>query len=302
MKKSTKILLFGGLLLIAVGSALIATVSGIYGTTKVVQMVTNGDLAMRIGNGNVGITSFFDHMGEEIENDFSVGYMSKEKIATKDEVSNLDISLTGGSFKIKESEDDAVYLTIKQIGGIKCSITEDKTLKINQKKEDVINGAGEIILYLPKSMEFEAVSVDLGGGEMDMYEMTAEELEISVGAGQINLQKMQIECANVSVGAGEINVEESSVDDLVLDIAMGNAEFDGKIQNSCEISCSMGNVSMELEEKEEKYDYKIECDAGEVEVGSVQSAGVSFSREIDNGQGRLIQVDCALGNVEIDFD
>lgn len=302
MKKSTKILLFGGLLLIAVGSVLVATVSSIYGTSKIIQMVKNGDLTMRIGEAYVGITGFFSDIGDDLEDDLSIGYVEKERIAGKEEVKNLDISLTGGSLKVKESEDDSVYLTMKQIGGLKYSIDEDKTLKINQKKKDVINGAGEIILYLPKNMEFEAVHVDLGGGEMDVVEMTAKELEISVGAGQIDMQKMQIERVEVSVGAGEINMEESIVNDLVLDMAMGDAEFSGRIQNGCEISCSMGNVSLDLEDKEEAFDYEIDCEAGEVEIGSIESAGVSFSRKIDNGQGRLISVDCALGNVEINFE
>lgn len=279
MKKSTKILLLGGLLLVLVGGLIMLITGGVIGGQKLGEMIENGDLTVDIGD--VGFVGYhFDDEENTAEGEAFV--LEKEAIGTSAEFKNLEIDFGAGELQIKESEDEYMYLDVNHSMFFKYGIDEEQTLYIKPKKKNFANATGEMVLYLPKGMVFEEVDFDLGAGEMTVEQLETRDLEVSVGAGTAFFKNLKCDVADMEVGAGEITVSQGDVKKTSLELAMGTATL-----NFCG--------------KEEDYDYDLSCGAGEIRIGSMYSGGVGFDKETNLGREKEVKVECAMGTVSVNF-
>lgn len=311
MKKSTKVLLFGGLILFGAGTALVVTVSAICGTAKIAKMAANGDFSIEAeGHGRLGLFNIdgitYSLINEHADYDDEDGYIHKgyidhAQIASKDQVKNLDISFGGGVLRVEKSSDDNVYITVNHEDEFRYGVGDEETLFIEQKDAEIIHGNGEIILFLPEGLKFDRVNIDFGGGKLEVDEIYAEELNASVGAGQIDVARITAYDASFDVGAGDLDIENGVIENLNLDVAVGKADYEGSISGSCDVNCDIGKVNLELNNKEEEFNYDVDCALGKVSIGSNWSSGTTVERRIDNGKDKNISVDCATGKVDIDF-
>ena len=279
MKKSTKILLFGGLLLTVAGIITMVITGGMLGKQKLKEATANGTLSISEEDIERWIGYF---QGGDLPESDEMFVVQRGMVGLGNDVKNLDIRFGAGTFAIQESEDDSIYLQMEHAIPFEYGIDEEGTLYVKPAGDKVIAGAGTITLWLPKNMVFDEVDLELGAGEMKANSLEMKELEVAVAAGQITLNKIKCDEAKLQVGAGEISIERCELNDLSLDLAMGDAR-------------------LKLEGKEEDYDYDINCGAGEVKVGSMVSAGLAFDRDIDLGKDKKIEVECAMGSVDIEF-
>ena len=86
------------------------------------------------------------------------------------------------------------------------------------------------------------------------------------------------------------------------EVGVGQLYLEGNVTEHGDIQCSMGSVEMYLEMGEEDYNYAVECGMGSVEIGGRAYSGLAREQYVDNGAARQIDVDCAMGSVEIYFD
>ncbi|MDE5892547.1 MAG: DUF4097 family beta strand repeat-containing protein, partial [Acetatifactor sp.] len=128
-----------------------------------------------------------------------------------------------------------------------------------------------------------------------------QDMAASIGAGQLLMEDIALGTLNVSLGAGELQAEDVTVENLAASIGAGNMDFSGGIYRSAEISCSMGNVSMELDGDADDFNYQLNCVAGNMEIDGDRYSGAALERYIDNSAAKTISIDCAMGNVEVDF-
>ena len=279
MKKSTKILLLGGILLVLAGGITMIIAGGMLGKQKLKEATANGTLSISEEDIERWINYF---QGEDFPESDEMFVVQRNMIGNRSEVKNLDIRFGAGTFEIQESEDDSIYLEMEHAIPFEYGIDEEGTLYVKPTSDKVIGGAGTITLWLPKNMVLGEVDLELGAGEMKANSLEMKELEVAVAAGQITLNKIKCDDAKLQVGAGEITIDRCELKDLSLELAMGDAR-------------------LKLAGKEEDYDYDINCGAGEVKVGSMVSAGLAFDRDIDLGNDKKIEVECAMGSVEIEF-
>lgn len=224
-------------------------------------------------------------------------------IASKEQVRNLEIDLDAGEFSVKASEDDKIYVTILNTTAFDYGVDETHTLYVRDHNGKATGiGAGKITLYLPAKMEFETALIDVGGGEMEIPSMNAETLEISLGAGNVDFEALQAERVSISLGAGEIHIAQGEVKNLDVDVAAGEAYYAGSIGTDCTASVSMGELNMILDEKEEDFDYELDCGMGEMSIGSISSTGLAFERSIHEGRDKKLEVSCSMGTVNVSFD
>ena len=279
MKKSTKILLIGGILLVLVGGLMMLITGGILGGQKVKALIENGDLSVELGD--LGLVGYHFDSDENTQNEEQFA-MGKQQIGTGADIKNLDIDFGAGEFEIVESEDEYIYLEINHSIPFEYGIDKEQTLYVKPKGKVISSATGEITLYLPQDMVFDEVDFDLGAGEMVASKLETKELEISVGAGAVTLKNLKCDVADMEVGAGEMIVNNGDVKILSLDLAMGEARLN-------------------LAGTEEDYDYDLSCGAGEVKIGSMYSDGVAFDKDTDFGREKEINVQCAMGTVTVDF-
>lgn len=197
----------------------------------------------------------------------------------------------------------------------------------------------EITLYLPDGKEYENVEIEMLAGEFKAEELKAQKLTADSGAANVVIKKVQTSQIDLKSGVGSVEIEELKADKALFDIGagsltaeqadisgdtqvsvgMGSAVLEGILQGKCEIDCGMGDVTLEgalqgdctidcgmgtvelqLDGREEDFNYKISHGAGSVELGSHSLA--MGDQEIDNGADKEITVDCGMGTIEIDFD
>ena len=88
---------------------------------------------------------------------------------------------------------------------------------------------------------------------------------------------------------------------LLLISSISNLEYSGDIGAAADISCSMGNVSLDLKGDREDFNYELHCVGGNLDIDGDKYAGVDISKSIDNGTDKSIEINCSMGNVEVDF-
>ena len=279
MKKSTKILLLGGILLVLVGSITMLISGSILGGQKLKELAENGDLSITIDD--VQRWSDFIQTGEVSEGGVKV-VTKRGAIGKASDVKKLDIEFGAGTFEIQESQDDNIYLQMEHSISFKYGIDQEKTLYVKPVGNNIVKGTGEITLYLPKNMIFDEVELELGAGEFIANSLEMKELEVAVATGEVELKELKCGEAKMKVGAGALVVDRGEVKDISIDLAMGEAV-------------------LKLVGIEDDYDYDLSCGAGEVKVGSMSSAGLAFDKDTDFGREKHINVECAMGSVNIEF-
>ena len=145
------------------------------------------------------------------------------------------------------------------------------------------------------------LDVSLGAGQLKLADLAVQDMAASIDAGQLLMEDMALGSLDVSLGAGELRTKDVTVEALVASIGAGNMYFSGGIYRSAQITCSMGNVSMELEGEKEDFNYQLNCVASNMEIDGDNYAGAAVDQYIDNGAAKYMEIDCSMGNVEVDF-
>lgn len=290
MKKFIKITLVIALICIVAG--LIISVAGSVsgGGTDVFEMARNGELNWSIddlGFGEWGKEERLYHLDDVEVFDDNVeilsGDIEKCQIDGTEAVTKLDITVGGGVLQVSDSGDDNFYLEAENAEKLQV-YTEGNELKVKAIKTKEYQDDMEIRLYVPGSVPFEDVSVELGAGQINIADITCKNLEAEVGAGELVVNNTEVTLdADFSVGAGHIQAQVS---------VLGNLEAE----------CSMGGAEFVLKGQETDFNYEIECAAGQVRVGSEAFQALATEKDIDNGASKNISLNCALGAIEVEFE
>ena len=59
---------------------------------------------------------------------------------------------------------------------------------------------------------------------------------------------------------------------------------------------------MTLQDSEDSYNYKFDSGVGGVTIGESDYSGLGKNKNIDNGAGKTISIECGVGNVEVLFE
>lgn len=248
---------------------------------------------------------------------------------TASDVTDISIAIGGNNLVIEESEDEYIWIENR---------SKDKTVKYGldngrfelrtRSKIHFVNieigtdsDDNKIHLYLPKEMNLEAFELTIGGGNITCVAMSAEEMLIEIGAGNLNadglsaetmdvvigagkadISKLEAENITLEVGAGTLKMDEFIIGDLTLEVGMGNLTADGTIKEKADIECGMGNITLALQGKETDYNYSVEGAMGNVKINNNKLSNIGTDYSIDNDSDRDLDIECAMGNVTIEFE
>ena len=220
------------------------------------------------------------------------------------DINGLDIEMAGGSVITVISGDDNFYLAAQDVRKFQ-GFVEDKTLYI--KTGNLVNGKdnknGQVILYVPENYYFHEVEVEVGSGDLWFDNLNAQKVSLEVGAGYVALENPQIQELEISLGAGEIEMTGMEIGDLDVEVGMGRLMADGAVLNYADVECAMGYVEIGLAGSEKDYNYHLVSSMGDIQVGEICyiSGGNAQKRTIHNNASKEIEIECAMGNVNIWF-
>lgn len=219
-------------------------------------------------------------------------------------VQNLDIEASGCLFTVERSEDDNFYMEGTNIGKAQ-GFVKNQTLyvKVYQSGKVSINDIKtcRITLYVPENSSFDEVEIEVGAGQLKLADILAKELSAEVGAGEMILSDIIVDNIEASVGMGRVSLDNVQVQTLDAEVGMGSLELQGDILQKADLECSMGSIEMTLNGKEEDFNYYLEGAMGNVSIGRDSFSGFAQERTIQNNADKSINVECAMGNINISF-
>lgn len=219
-------------------------------------------------------------------------------------IEELNLEIGGSMVEIKQSDDENIYIEGKSVGKMQAymegGVLYVKAVRPANLMDEIKNST--ITLYLPREDNaLTMLDVSLGAGQLKLANLAVQNMAASIGAGQLLMEDMALGSLDVSLGAGELRTQDVTVETLTASIGAGNMDFSGGIYSSAQITCSMGNVSMQLEGEKEDFNYQLNCVAGNMEIDGDSYAGAAVDQYIDNGAAKYMEIECSMGNVEVDF-
>lgn len=158
-----------------------------------------------------------------------------------------------------------------------------------------------IEVAIPEGKVFEKVKIKTDAGKVDInYAFHAENIDLDLGAGEMTADAFAAEeKLSVEVGAGNLEIAEFSAEKLTIDCGVGRADLKGTVTEKAEADCGVGNLNLTLLGKEDDYNYEVNCGIGEVRINAESYSGLSEEKDIDNGADRDIRLDCGVGQLTV---
>ena len=294
MNKVLKGFIIGALGCIALGVILFVAAFFGGGKQKVQEYLSRNE-------GRIGaITYSIGHLGkDDFDLEFDLTKTTEEKYAL-DKFENLDINFGAGALEIKKTFGDQIVINHSKDVVVK---SDGKTLRIRSKKKDIVlTERNFVTIEIPETVTFDNVTVNAGAAELSIERLEANNIDFDLGAGALHVDEFVCKNGTFNVGAGEVDIENGCIKNTSMDVGMGAIFYGGIIQGPLEADCGMGAITLELEGDESDYNYNIDVDAGDVQIGEKSYSGIGYSDYIDNGSINEFDLDCDMGSISITFE
>lgn len=218
------------------------------------------------------------------------------------DVQALAIELGGCKLEVLESVDGTIQVVTKNIGKFQAFVEEGTLCIRATRKVKETAESNDIYLYLPAGCRFGVMELEVGAGQIQAKKLEADSLKLEVGAGQVVAESVSADVLEASVGAGDMTLKEINLGQLAVDVDAGRLQAEGLVLNKVIGECSVGNLELKLTGTIQDYDYLLDCAAGNIYLdGKKYASGMEKEIRIDNGAGRSIELDCAVGNIRVTF-
>lgn len=305
------IVLIVGLVLVTIGG-----VGG--GCSTVKSMAAHGDLS-------IGTKEFFKWDGDWVWNDewetydldedslFSSSHdviRNQSDYSTSfsaEDVKTLDIELGGCKVVLAESSDDDIHVVVNKVYAFQSYLGGD-TLYIRGIKTgrwvtwDLSTGM-LVTIEVPSTMKFAQADISMGAGIFEIDTVAADKCKIAVGAGEVSVNDLAADELEIQIGAGHVVVRDAQTQRKVkLSVGAGELSFKGEIPGDLKAECGLGSLQVTVTGSSEKdHNYKMNCMAGRLSAGGHEAYGLAVEHEYNNNATSDYDLECAMGNLEIDF-
>lgn len=318
MKKFMKVCAIMALILLVLGFGMSIVAGAAEGTTRIseiVDTITDGklninlesitDWGIQIDEENLFGTGIHYDITENMvfDDDYEVFSGDVAKTSVGNQFSNLDVEAGGCTLFFRPSEDTEFYVEAKGCSKFQYYIEEETLfIKVMHTVDDLTDYDNcEIVLYVPEGFEFACVDLELGAGLMEIGTICAKSISAEVGAGQICVNSLETEECIVEVGMGEIVIDGMQIKNMYAEVGMGHLSLTGTVLDNANIECSMGAIDFIVSGQKEDFNYTIEAAMGNVSVDGVDYSGLARDKTIENGADKQMDIECAMGNIDIQF-
>lgn len=209
-------------------------------------------------------------------------------------VTKLKIDLKYSNLKIQEGE---IFKTESNCSSISC-IQNNNLIEIKEKDHNWFsnNDASELVVTIPEDMRFEKIEIENGAGEINIENLTTNELEFDIGAGKVEVQELNVsKKAEIDGGAGKVEILSGTINNLDLDMGVGETTLKSILLGKNDINSGVGKLNINLIDGIENYKIKIDKGLGSIKIDGEETED---GREYGNGEN-YIKVDGGVGAIEI---
>ena len=188
------------------------------------------------------------------------------------DVQNADITI----FTVEDTE-EIQYSTNR---GKEIARVEGNTLTLEE--EISIKEHLELEIYIPagvlREIEIEAIN-----GAIAADSIVADNVSIDIDNASVNIQELVVENkAELQINAGEMVI----------------GYYEG---SNLDVECAVGAMMIVCEGNKNDYNYNLECGVGEIIMGDEIYSGLGQEIHVKNGGTKLIEAECAMGQIQIEF-
>lgn len=227
-----------------------------------------------------------------------------DKYCIGENVQKLDIQTGGSEFRVEASGDNSFYIEATNVGKLQTYMEEGvlivRTTSGSQKWNDI--KGDKITLYVPESFHYSDICMELGAGKMDVSGLDADHILLKAGAGQIDAKQLTAQVLEANVGIGQITMSDITVQNLDAEVGAGGMTVKGTVKGDAGVKCSMGSLDLRLAGSETDFNYHLIGTMGNISLDGQDYNGVGMQRDIDNGAGKSLTAECAMGSIAIRFE
>lgn len=129
-----------------------------------------------------------------------------------------------------------------------------------------------------------------------------DEIEVDIDAGSIYIQDLSsVNSLDLHISAGEIQVDHFIANEAEFSCDAGTIDASGYCSKEIGIDCSTGSVALDILEKQDEYNYDVECGLGSVTIGNLSFSGNVEKESHTKNASKEISVECGLGEVTVHF-
>lgn len=243
-----------------------------------------------------GIYAMSNILGLKKESTENSGEVSTLEVEEINDYSYLDINIKYSNLKIKIGEKFEVQtnndnIEIKQNNNKLKIVEEQDSLFWKNSNEE------ELIVYIPKNMEFEKVNIETGAGIVNIEEIKAEKLKLNLGAGETIINNIISDNVDIDGGAGKFTIENGTINNLDFDLGIGETTINAKITGNNKINTGIGSLKLNIDGNIDNYKLKVEKGIGNIKLNGKQ---VSNNEVIGNGEN-VIDIDGGIGEIIINI-
>ena len=225
-----------------------------------------------------------------------IGEMRKIELENSEVLSlDIDVACTNLSFKIGDS------LNVEtNNNNIKCN-QNNQNLQIKEKSRNLFgrNNVGDLIIYIPETMEFEKIKINAGAGKINIENLNSKELDLELGAGETEIKNLNVtKNCNLEGGAGKVSILSGKINNLNFDMGFGETNLTASLNGESSIEAGVGNVNVNLLGEKQGYQVKIDKGLGNV---SLDGEKLDISKVYGTGEN-YIKIDGGVGNIKVDFE
>lgn len=131
-----------------------------------------------------------------------------------------------------------------------------------------------------------------------------QELDIEVKAGSFYADQVAADRLSLDVKAGEIQIMGGSTEYLEVEVKAGTIACLAEVEQAASVECSSGSANLLLAGEKNQYDYQLECAGGSIVLNGEEPE--EFTRlyqkkKIDNHTGNMVDLECQMGTITVDF-
>lgn len=164
------------------------------------------------------------------------------------------------------------------------------------------NDEVKVKIMVPADDSLEDLLINVGAGEITCANIKGiAKLDVNIGAGEGKFNGIEAMEVNFTVGAGDGDVENSSFTNCVFEVGVGDIDVSGSVNGNVKIDCGIGGVSLDISQTKNEFNYKIDVGLGDVKIGKEKYSGIVDNTNIDNDSDKLIDIECGMGDVKLEF-
>lgn len=226
-------------------------------------------------------TSFVEVVDDVSEGTFSdsdYDYVSEADV-DPDEINNIDISISMGSFEIMPGNSFRLMANGVDAEQLVFSVSGD-CLEVKYSPDiklfsfDWLNDSAEIILIVPQKV-YEEISIDMDAGVTNVTGLTANNFEFDMSAGEAFLTDISAYySSDIKMSAGYSVFNRCILlNSSAIQVSAGNMEFNNcSVIGNSDIKVSAGSLYMDLADSFSLYNISADRSAGEVFINGESAA------------------------------